>query len=80
MRRSGLGSMRRCCGDTTRGQTCRGPAPSPSHPRLWGETTADIPTFYEMKAEDLPPFGTKQRGRFLCPGKNSNILSAGVTE
>ena len=26
---------------------------------------ADLPTFYEMKAEDLPPFGQKRR-RFLC--------------
>ena len=28
-------------------------------------TGADLPTFYEIKAEVLPPFG-KTRGRFLC--------------
>ena len=27
-------------------------------------TCSDLPTCYEIKAEDLPPFG-KQRGRFL---------------
>ena len=35
---------------------------------------ADIPTFYEIKAEDLPPFGKKTRKIFML-GKYSNILS-----
>ena len=39
----------------------------------------DLPTFYETKAEDLPPFGKKTRKIFLL-GKYSDILSAGDTE
>ena len=27
---------------------------------------ADLPTFYGIKPEDLPPFGQKKCGRFLC--------------
>ena len=39
---------------------------------------ADLPTFYEIKAEDLP-FGKKTRKIFML-GKLSDILSAGDTE
>ena len=40
---------------------------------------ADLPTFYEIKAEDLPPFGQKTRKIFML-GKYSDILSADDTE
>ena len=40
---------------------------------------ADLPTFYEIKAEDLPPFGKKTRKIFML-GKYSDILFAGDTE
>ena len=39
---------------------------------------ADLPTFYEIKAEDLPPFG-KKSGRFLC-SKNIAIFDLQVTQ
>ena len=29
-------------------------------------TCSDLPTFYEIKAEDLPPFGKKRKRRFSC--------------
>ena len=35
--------------------------------------TADLPTFYEIKAEDFPPFGKKTRKIFLL-GKYSDIF------
>ena len=38
-----------------------------------------LPTYYEMKAEDLPPFGKKMRKIFML-GKFSDIWSAGDTE
>ena len=41
--------------------------------------TTDLPTFYEIKAEDLPPFGKKTQMIFML-GKYSDILSAGDTE
>ena len=40
---------------------------------------ADLPTFYEIKAEDLPPFGKKTQKIFMLE-QDSNILSAGDTE
>ena len=40
---------------------------------------ADSPTFYEIKAEDLPPFG-KKRGRLFCSENIAIFLSAGDTE
>ena len=40
---------------------------------------ADLPTFYEIKAEDLPPFGPKKSGRFLC-SKNIAIFDLPVTQ
>ena len=36
----------------------------------------NFPTFYEIKAEVLPPFGEKTRKIFMLE-KNSNLLSAG---
>ena len=39
----------------------------------------DLPTFYEIEAEDLPPFGKKTR-KFIMIRKYSDILSAGDTE
>ena len=41
-------------------------------------STADLPTFYEIKAEDLPTFG-KKRGRFLC-SENIAIFYPPVTQ
>ena len=35
---------------------------------------ADLPTFHEIKAKDLPPFGKKTRKIFML-GKYSDILS-----
>ena len=40
---------------------------------------SELPTFYEIKAEDLPPFGENPRKIFMLE-KNSDILSAGDTE
>ena len=41
-------------------------------------TCSDLPTFYEIKAEDLPPFG-KQRGRFLF-SENIGLFDLPVTQ
>ena len=41
-------------------------------------TWADIPTFEEIKPEDLPPFG-KKHGRFLC-SENIAIFYLLVTQ
>ena len=38
----------------------------------------DLPTCYEIKAEDLPPFG-KRRGRFLC-SENIAIFELPMTQ
>ena len=40
---------------------------------------SDLPTFYEIKAEDLPPFGKKPQKIFML-GKFNDILSDGDTE
>ena len=39
---------------------------------------SDLPTFFEIKAEDLPPFG-KKRARFLC-SENIAIFDLPVTQ
>ena len=39
----------------------------------------DLPTFYEIKVEDLPHFGTKKRKIFMLE-KYIDILFAGDTE
>ena len=39
----------------------------------------DLPTFYEIKAEDLPPFGKKTR-KIFCSENIEIFLSAGDTE
>ena len=40
---------------------------------------ADLPTFYEKKVEDLPPFGKKTRKEFLC-SENIAIFSLPMTQ
>ena len=40
---------------------------------------ADLPTFYEIKAEDILPFG-KKTWKICMLGKCSKVLSAGDTE
>ena len=42
-------------------------------------TFPDLPTFFEIKAEDLPPFGKKTRKIFLL-GKYSDIFYLPVTQ
>ena len=46
---------------------------------VWLLAFPDLPTFYEIKAEDLPPFG-KKSGRFFCSENIAIFLSAGDTE
>ena len=43
------------------------------------QTRTDLPTFYEIMADDLPPFGKKTWKIFILR-KNSDILSVGDTE
>ena len=44
-----------------------------TYPGLPYYALAELPTFYEIKAEDLPPFGKKTRKIFLL-GKYSDIF------
>ena len=46
--------------------------------RVVEPTQVYLPTFTEIKAEDLPPFG-KKRGRFLC-STNIAIFDLPVTQ
>ena len=49
------------------------------HTNVDGNQNADLPTFYEITAEDLPPFG-KKSGRFLCSKKYIAIFDLPATQ
>ena len=44
-----------------------------------GRHPFQTPTFYEIKGQNLPPYGKIMRKIFML-GKNNNILSAGDAE
>ncbi len=46
--------------------------------RLLWTGVSDLPTFYEIKVEDRPPFGKKRR-RFLC-SENIGLFYLPVTQ